>query len=242
MRFVEFCANLKSLSLRKGSIPDSIRNLLLTRKLLATPMTSQEVRDMLYERTGLTIKTNNLTAHMAPFLRSSLVLRKKMKVGSEERVIWSAAWQDQHSLQRAVAGADPFDQKLTRALGTRFKTELVDFMLVYGKSGTCTAFMIRKILEKATFIALVKCGIKDSKLKDSSGRYLGLESLLDIATKVKIDGLPLLSPKVHEKVQGVKFLGDSAAHNYLVNVDSDDLVPQLPYVTLALREIAKGLV
>lgn len=239
MKFDEFRERLESLKLKEGSIPDKIRSLLVAKKLLATSMTSQEVKEVLYERAGLTIKVNNLTSHMAPFLKQGLVLRKKPKGETEDRVFWHAAWQDESPM--SYAGAFPLDEKLVNALGSDFETDIVDLELVYGRSGTCTAFMLRKILEKVTFIALSRKGVKGTKLKDSSGRYIGLENLLDLATKIRIGGLPLLSPKIHERIQGVKFLGDSAAHNYLVNISMEDIIPQLPYITLALKEISKGL-
>jgi hypothetical protein len=98
--------------------------------------------------------------------------------------------------------------------------------------------MIRKILEKATFLALVKNGVSERELKHSSGKYMGLESLLERASKTKVKGLPILSPKTFSNLKGIKFLWDASAHNYLVNVEIDDLIPQLPYITVGLKEIS----
>lgn len=39
----------------------------------------------------------------------------------------------------------------------------------------------------------------------------------------------------------VKFLGDTSAHNYLVNVEMDDLIPQMIFITLGLKEISVWL-
>lgn len=239
MKPKEFDRRLREVGLRRGSVPDKIRNLLLERNLLEQPMMSEAIRERLYERAGLTVKVNNLTSHMKPFLEAGIVLRRKAKGESEDRVIWYAAWQDEG--YQPTLGTYPFDAVFEKSLGKSFETEFADLRLVYGKSGTCSAFVFRKLLEKAIFIALVKNGAKENKLMDPSGRYLGLVNLLALATKVKHKSMPILSPKVYEKIQGVKFLGDSAAHNYLINVTMEDIVPQLPYVTLALKEIARGL-
>jgi hypothetical protein len=239
MKPEEFDRRLREIGLRRGSVSDKIRTLLLERNLLEQPMMSETIRERLYERAGLTVKINNLTSHMKPFLKTGVVLRRKAKGESEDRVIWYAAWQDEG--YQSTLETYPFSAGFEKSLGKDFETEFADLRLVYGRSGTCSAFMFRKLLEKTTFIALVKNGTKGNKLKDPSGRYLGLDSLLVLVTKVKHKSMPILSPKVYEKIQGVKFLGDSAAHNYLINITMEDMIPQLPYVTLALKEIAKGL-
>ncbi len=239
MKFEEFARKIRQINLRHGSVPDKMRSLLLEKKLLEEPMMSEAVRQRLYERAGLNVKVNNLTSLMKPFLREGLVLRRKAEGESEDRVIWYAAWQDEG--HQSAIETYPFSVEFEKTLGKNFETEFTDLRFVYGRSGTCTSFMFRKLLEKAIFIALVKNGVKENKLRDSSGRYLGLDSLMVLSTKVKHKSMPILSPKVYDKIQAVKFLGDSAAHNYLVNVTMEDIRPQLPYITMAMKEIAMAL-
>jgi len=132
-----------------------------------------------------------------------------------------------------------FFSKLKRILGPDFDIEIKDLELVYDKSGTCTAFLLRKILEKSLFLALVRSGFKEENLKDEYGKYVGLDRLLNIAYNSKVDGLPLLTPNTVKNIRGIKFLGDAAAHNYLANVDMEEIKPQIPYILVALKELAR---
>jgi len=137
-------------------------------------------------------------------------------------------------------GEFPFDT-LHKELGEKFTTEMEGLRIVYGKHGDCTAFLLRKILEKALFLALVKTGYKEEELRDNIGKYVGLEKLLDIAQSWKVEGVSLLPQKTIEKVKGVKFLGDVAAHNYLINVSMEDIIPQIPYFQATLKQLSKYL-
>ena len=49
-----------------------------------------------------------------------------------------------------------FSKKLLANMEKDFEIELRDLHLVYGKSGTCTAFLLRKILEKMLFLVFAK--------------------------------------------------------------------------------------
>lgn len=119
-----------------------------------------------------------------------------------------------------------------------FETELKDLRLNFGNSGTCSAFLLRKILEKLIYIVFSKNGLA-SKIEDknSPGGILCLESLLQIAQKEKVNDTPILMPKTAQKIQGTKFLGDVSAHNYLINVDMDTILPQMPYIITAYKEL-----
>jgi len=134
----------------------------------------------------------------------------------------------------------PFDA-LRKELGEKFITEIEGLEIVYGKHGDCTAFLLRKILEKALFLALVKTRYGEEKLSDNSRKYVGLEKLLDIASSYKVEGVPLLPQKTIEKIKGVKFLGDVAAHDYSINVSMEEIIPQIPYFQIALKQLSKYL-
>jgi len=65
--------------------------------------------------------------------------------------------------------------------------------------------------------------------------------MVEIAAREKINGLPFLTPKTANEIKGIKFLGDTAAHNPLVGVDVRTILPQMPYIITAYNELAKRL-
>ncbi len=132
--------------------------------------------------------------------------------------------------------------ELMIALGKDFDTEIYDLRFNYGTSGTCTAFLLRKILEKLILLAFAKNGL-DSKLEDKtkSGGLVGLSTMLNLATAHKVHGRPFLMPKTAKEIQGIKFLGDTSAHNPLVNVSMKTIVPVMPFIVTAYSELSKKL-
>lgn len=135
---------------------------------------------------------------------------------------------------------DFFPRKLVKQLGDRFKTEIEDLHLVYGRSGLCTAFLFRRILEKAIFLAFAKHNLSH-KLRDAQGNFLGLERMIGIASKEEVEGVLFLLPKTAKQIKGLKFLGDAAAHNFLSNVKMETITPQIPFIITALQELSQKL-
>jgi hypothetical protein len=131
-------------------------------------------------------------------------------------------------------------EELVRALGDDFETEISDLQLNFGKSGTCTAFLLRKILEKLIFIAFAKNDL-DDKLKDEKGDLVGLKTMLKMCTANKVNGKPFLMPKTVKEIEGVKFLGDTSAHNPLINVKMQTIILVMPFITTAYEELSKKL-
>lgn len=129
---------------------------------------------------------------------------------------------------------------LSVALKKDFSAEIKDLELNYGKSGTCTAFLLRKILEKLIFLTFGKHNLSD-KLQDKHGGFVGLGTMLNMAMVCKIHGKPFLMPKTAKAIQGIKFLGDTSAHNPLVNVDMKTITPQMPFIVTAYDELSKKL-
>lgn len=129
--------------------------------------------------------------------------------------------------------------ELEQKLGTAFQKEIQALKLVYGRSGDCSAFIIRKILEKAIFFAFSKNELS-YKIEDKSNpnKFQNLNSMIKTASAEKINGKPILYAKTASKILGIKFLGDSSAHNFLVNIDMEDITPQMPYIVIALKELA----
>lgn len=124
-----------------------------------------------------------------------------------------------------------------------FKIELADLEYNFGVSGTCTAFLLRKILEKAIYLVFAKNSIID-KLEDKNkpGRLIGLEAMVDTAAREKIGGIPILLPKTAQEIKGIKFLGDASAHNPLTNVDMETILPQMPFIITAYKELAERII
>lgn len=134
--------------------------------------------------------------------------------------------------------SDLFSEELVKKLGDNFSEEISDLRWNFGKSGTCSAFLLRKILEKLIFITFTKNGI-GNKLQNADGKFIGLEKMINLASSVKVNCLPFLMPQTAKKIKAIKFLGDTSAHNPLANVDMETINPQMPYIIIAYKELSK---
>lgn len=147
----------------------------------------------------------------------------------------------QNSVKTKTTSKKEFPLKeLRKKLGKKFNTEFDDLSLVFGKSGTCTAFLLRKILEKEIYLVFAKNRL-GKKLETSDSRLVGLKKMLELAQTEKIKGKHILMPKTADKIEGIKFLGDSAAHNPLTNPKMETIIPQLPFIVTAFEELAINL-
>lgn len=133
-----------------------------------------------------------------------------------------------------------FEEGLIMKFGHAFEIEIADLHHNFGKSGNCTAFTLRKILEKLIYITFAKNNM-ELKLQDPSGngRLIGLEAMINTAAREKINGIPFLTPHTAQDIKGIKFLGDVSAHNPLVDVDMKTIIPQLPYIITAYKELLR---
>lgn len=135
---------------------------------------------------------------------------------------------------------DLFSSELVKLLEHDFSEEISDLKWNFGKSGTCSAFLLRKILEKLIFITFSKNSI-GHKLQSADGKFIGLEAMINMASSEKIAGLPFLMPQTADRIKAIKFLGDASAHNPLMNVDMEMINPQMPYIITAYKELSKKL-
>jgi hypothetical protein len=135
---------------------------------------------------------------------------------------------------------DVFSEKLINNLGSDFEMEINDLKLNYGRSGTCTAFLLRKILEKLIFLTFAKNNMSD-RLRDNNNDYVGLKTMLNLTTVCKVGGKPFLMPKTAKAIEGIKFLGDTSAHNPLTNVDMKNILTQMPFIITAYEELTEKL-
>lgn len=182
-------------------------------------------------RSQLHCKFPDTTLHMA--LKGAKYLTRQKTKGEY-------LYAQKFSNSDTIPCEDIFPEKLVKTLGKDFETDIADLNLNYGKSGTCTTFLLRKILEKLIFLTFAKNSLAD-KLKDAKGDFVGLKHMLNLSTSTKVHGTPFLMPKTSKEIEGVKFLGDTSAHNPLINVQMKTIIPQMPFIITAYEELSKKL-
>ena len=138
-------------------------------------------------------------------------------------------------------GKEVLPGNLRKILKKDFECEIKDLELNFCRSGTCTAFLLRKILEKLIFLTFAKNGLADKLKEEESHDFFPLAKMLNLATEHKISGKPFLMPKTARAIAGIKFLGDTSAHNFLANVAMETITPQLPFIITAYEELTKKL-
>lgn len=133
-----------------------------------------------------------------------------------------------------------FEHSLLKKFEKDFKIEMADLQHNFGVSGNCTAFLLRKILEKLIFITFARHGLQ-AKLDDprAPGRLIGLEAMINAAAREKANGIPLLTSSTAQEIRGIKFLGDASAHNPLTEVDMKTIIPQMPFIITAYKELLR---
>ncbi|MFA5771710.1 MAG: hypothetical protein WC974_03160 [Thermoplasmata archaeon] len=236
--------NCEKFLAKKGSFPYRVCKLLKDGDF-SNVLSSQELIHLLNEGAGKKIKVNGLTASMQPLLKEDIVKVKTIGKGRNKRNFWFPGWKDKKQVELNLTGKTSapeqiFSEQLINTLGKDFEIEIRDVCYVYGRSGTCTAFLLRKILEKLIFLTFAKNGLSD-KLKGDGCDLVGLKTMLNLATSNKIHGKPFLMPKTAKEIEGIKFLGDTSAHNPLINVEMKTIIPQMPFIITAYEELTKKL-
>ena len=128
-----------------------------------------------------------------------------------------------------------------KRLGDRFQQDIKELNISFTYDcGNSAAFILRKFLEKAIFHALANNG-KIDLVKNPEGSIFGLEAMINVCAKEKINGMPILLPKNAKELLGMKFLGDSAAHDYLADVELKDINHQLSFWTMAIKQLIVNL-
>jgi hypothetical protein len=215
---------------------------------LDQPISSADVVHRIKEKLGKRWKTSYVQTYMTKFMQVGIV--QAVKPSGSTVNYWvlthvrrdDAVRQIQKGKKFREIEEDLFSEKLLAKLSSDFSHELDELRDNFGKNGLSTAFLLRKVLEKLIIIVFGKNG-KQQLLKDKHqpNRWLGLNDLIDIATQEKVNGVPFLISKTAKEIKGVKFLGDTAAHNPLATVDTKTIVPQMPYIITAYEELAKRL-
>lgn len=209
------------------------------------PVTSKEVVRRIGERFSKRWTTSEVQPYLSKFLRDGVIHGLKLHGTAPNYWVLATVPRAEAiklvSKGREVAELEQqlFSTSLTAKLSRNFEVELGELHDNFGKNGDSTAFLLRKILEKLLIIVFGKIG-REALLSDHSrpGGFKGLEQSIEVAAKQKVDGLPLLTGKTANAIKGIKFLGDTAAHNPLVNVDVNTILPQMPFIITAYEELA----
>lgn len=237
----------RNLQLQEGSKHQFIRNLII-KGFFDSPKTTQALITEIRCTFGRKLKPNEVQSYMKKFMAEGVLhaIRPKGYQGN----FWFLTSMTKEEALRVVAKTrkilkveeELFSVRLLKKLKKDFEIELKDLKNNFGESGTCSAFLFRKILEKLIYLVFAKQGIV-ARIEDKTkaGGLVGLEDMINKASSEKIYGIHILTPKTAKEIKGIKFLGDTAAHNPLINVDMKTIIPQMPYIITAIEELSKHL-
>lgn len=237
----------EELSLVKGGKHEYIRTLIL-KGYFDLPKSTLQLIDEIRRTRGRKWKTIEVQTYMKKFMEKGII--HAVRPHGLKGNFWVLANIHENEALRLIgqtkkvreASEDLFSGILHKKLKKYFRIEFEDLQNNFGRSGTCSAFLLRKILEKLIYITFAK-NKTESQLEDKSraGGMKGLEEMINIAATQKLNGIPFLIPKTANSIKGVKFLGDASAHNPLMNVDMKTIIPQMPFIITAYEELAKRL-
>lgn len=210
------------------------------------PVSSADVVHRISERFGRRWNTARVQTYMRKFVGIVHAVKPRGSrlnywvLASVPRPDALAAIGKSRSVREIEGGL--FAPELERKMQRSFSSELAELRDVFGRHGNCTAFLLRKILEKLLVITFRKSG-KSALIEDGQkpGRVIGLEAIIEAAIRERVNGAPILTGKTGTELMGVKFLGDTAAHNPLANVDVSEILPQMPYIIIAYKELVHHL-
>lgn len=212
------------------------------------PIPSATVVHRIKEKIGKRWRTSHVQTYMAKFMRAGIVQAVKPAGSTVNYWVLTHVSCDE-ALRQINKGKrvreveeELFSENLVAKLNKDFSNELDELRDNFGKNGLSTAFLLRKILEKLIIIVLGKNG-RQHLLRDKhhADRWLGLNEIVDVAVQEKHSGVPFLLAKTAKEIKGIKFLGDTAAHNPLATVDTKTIIPQMPFIITAYEELSKKL-
>lgn len=219
---------------------------LIERDFFDDPVSSPEIIRAVREKFGKVWKPSYPIVYTKKFLESDVL----QTINAKGAYYWVVATMARDEALRRINKGKKiaelegklFSDALIANLTPGFNRELDELHDNFGTNGNCTAFLLRKILEKLVIIVLAKHG-KQSLLevKGQPGRWVGLEEMIAIAMREKVGGVPFLMNRTGREIKGIKFLGDTAAHNPLTNVEMNTIIPQMPFIITAYEELAKRI-
>jgi hypothetical protein len=235
------------LVLKPGSSHALIQKLILD-GFFDSPVPSEEIVTRIRETSGIRWKTIHIQTYMKKFLQCGII--RAVKPSDSSRNYWVLANVPRSDALHLIGATHKireiegqlFSDDLIGKLKKPLERELGELHENFGRNGDCTAFLLRKMLEKLIIIVLSKEN-RETLLEDVTrpGRFKGLKDMIEICAQQKVNGLPFLTHKTAQEIKGLKFLGDTAAHNPLVNVDMSTIVPQMPFMITAYKELAQRL-
>ena len=219
---------------------------LIERGFFNEPVSSPAIVRAIREKFGKTWRASYPHVYTEKFLENDIL--QTVKTG--EGYYWVVSEMSRDDALRRINKSKKireiedklFSDDLVKRLSPDFKRELDELHDNFGRNGSCTAFLLRKILEKLVIIVFGKHGRQHLlEVKGQPGRWVGLEDMLDAAMREKVAGVPFLMNRTGREIKGIKFLGDTAAHNPLTNVEMNTIIPQMPFIITAYEELARRL-
>ena len=213
-----------------------------------TPVSSNDVVVRVREKFGKKMKVTYVQTYMAKFMAAEIIHGVK-PLGHNKNYWVLASVRKPEALKQLgkhkkvlEIQEDLFSDKLVKRFKKNFGREVEELHANFGKNGNCTAFLLRKILEKLLIIVFTKNG-RANLLEDKNrpGGWSGLKEMIETATREKLNGVPFLIPKTAQEIKGIKFLGDTAAHNPLAGVEMNTILPQMPFIITAYEELTARL-
>jgi len=226
-----------------GSHHDTLKKL-IAEGFFDKPVSTKEVAKRVSEKSGSRLKSNHVQTYIKKFLSEGILHGVKP---AGKRTYWVLASVSEAEALALIGKnrklqelqAELFSKELFKKLKKDFGREMDELLDNFGKHGNSTAFLLRKILEKLLIIVLAKNG-REHLLEEPHrpGGYKGLQEMIGVAAREKHGGIPFLTQKTAEATKGIKFLGDTAAHNPKANVAMNTIVPQMPFIITAYEELA----
>ena len=235
-----------TLRVAPGSRYELLQKLIL-QGFFDSPVSSGDIVLIVKERFGKSWKTPFIQTYMRKFMEASVIRAIKPNLGNNFWVLTSVSREE--ALRKIGKRTkvlkieeELFSSHLERKMKRSFRNELDELRFNFGTNPNCTAFLLRKILEKLIIIVISKHS-KKALVEDPSrpGRWIGLAEMIDVAAREKLLGIPFLVPRTAGELKGIKFLGDTSAHNPLASVSNETIIPQMPFIITAYEELAKRL-
>jgi len=238
---------VRALPVRQGGRHELLQKLIVE-GVFDIPISSLAVVLSVKERFGKSWETILVQTYMQKFMKAGII--RAVKPANHRENYWVLASMPREEALELIGKSakapemeqDLFSVTLQKRMEKDFRAELNELQSNFGKNGNCTAFLLRKILEKLIIIAMSKHG-RAGVLEDKAcpGGWVGLKDMIETAAREKLDGVPFVIPKTASEIKGIKFLGDTAAHNPLIGVDIRTILPQMPFIITAFEELAKRL-
>ena len=167
-----------------------------------SPQTSKAAVLRIKEKFGKRWKTTIVQTYMKKFMTADIIHAVKPTGHKDNYWVLTSVTREQalkfigKTKKVREIEEDLFSPTLMKYLRKDFGRELEELYDNFGKNGNCTAFLLRKILEKLIIIVFGKSG-KAKLLEDKTkpGGWIGLKDMIETAARGKTARGPLPDPK-----------------------------------------------